>query len=154
MNRQGPILKFIEDHQPLQDEIEEIYTSVIVHELSNGDVNWDQYIRELLTPLEDFNRHLNAHLKAEEAFLFPLVENQMEDAGGAYFTMDFEHKQIQQYLKQFISTVQNRNEPFSIVEATSLLTCVKLAYLAIQDHFKREEQAIFPIIEKTSIANA
>lgn len=143
-----PMLSLVNDHEPLLREITHIYESICEQEKVSEPVNWNQFIQLLLPKVKYFYEQIKAHTEAEEELIFPLVKDKMEELGCIYFTLDFEHKQINQYLSQFISIVSKRKNIEINVEALVVLSNLKMAYLAIRDHFQKEEQVLFPNAQK------
>lgn len=134
---------FMKEHIPLKNEITRIHQLIVAFENGHMNNKWSEFALELQLPVEEFYQKFMEHIKREEKALFPILQNDKED-GCHYFSLDYEHKQIEQYLKQFLMAMSYKKDNLLDIEAQTIVSFLKLVHPAVLNHFKREEESIFP----------
>lgn len=143
-----PLQQLQEEHRKLLERIEKIYSLVRELEQASFEHDWNANYYQLYKMAVLFSGQLKFHAYQEEQFLYPSLKPYLQDESSCLMVMDYEHKQADQSLKQFIETFENRRKPLSKIEVLSLLSCLEIAYLTIVDHIHKEEVIIFPLAEQ------
>lgn len=134
---------FIKEHMPLKNEITRIHQLIVDFENDHLGKRWSEFALELQLPVEEFYRNFMEHIKSEEDILLPILQGDKED-GCHYFSLDYEHKEIEQYLRQFIMAINYKKDNLLDIEAQTIVSFLKHVHPAVLNHFKREEESIFP----------
>ncbi|GGC81294.1 hypothetical protein GCM10007216_09790 [Thalassobacillus devorans] len=136
--------QFLKEHQALQSEMEMIDDCLTDLERSVR-ISFED-MKGLVLLVKHFYEQLEAHLLSEEKGLFPLLLNETEEHGYLYFTFDLEHKQIKQYIKQFLFMAERYQERTVEIKKDNVLISLRFALEAVTAHFIREEENLFPEI--------
>ncbi|WP_085505708.1 hemerythrin domain-containing protein [Thalassobacillus devorans] len=136
--------QFLKDHQSLQSEMK-IIDDCLTNLERSVQISYED-MKELVLPVKHFYEQLEAHLLSEEKELFPLLLNETEEHGYLYFTFDLEHKQIKQYIKQFLFMAERYHERTVEIKKANVLISLRFALEAVTAHFIREEENLFPEI--------
>lgn len=143
-----PLKQLQDEHRLLLIQIESVYRLVRELEQASHEQDWNASYYKLYKNVVIFLGQLKWHTYQEEHFLYPFLKQYLQGESSCLMVMDYEHKQADQSLKQFIETFENRLQPLTKIEMMSLLSCLDVAYFTIVEHIQKEEAVIFPLAQK------
>ena len=88
-----------------------------------------------------FNESLLAHFKHEENILFPAFEATTGMTGGPTKMMRHEHGQMRELLDEMLKAAEQQNQQRFLGLAETL-------FIFMQQHNMKEEQILYPMIDK------
>jgi regulator of cell morphogenesis and NO signaling len=90
--------------------------------------------------LGKINEQLEDHSQSEETHLFPLINQYLGTKHGPMEIMELEHEEIRKHFSGAIQQ-QGKNQVEQAIH-------IDKAYAVMQQHFYKEENAIFPMAEQ------
>ena len=130
------------EHQDLRPRVADLDT--IADRLDDWNAGTPDDLRTIVEFLRD---HLVPHARAEEAELYPMVEQVMR-APGATSTMVADHVEIVRRIDELAETVGAVGTgPASTAEATRLRSQLYGLSAVLRLHFDKEEEVLLPVLD-------
>ncbi|MGE5251223.1 MAG: hemerythrin domain-containing protein [Bacteroidota bacterium] len=143
--------------QPLHDEHRELFPHVdrilqVAGTVANGKVaDLRSGLEEVYTFLA---HHLLAHAQAEEAALYPVVQDAM-GSPDATRTMSRDHVEVRQYVEELGRLKDGLPaDSLTAVDADNLQRVLYGLYALLKLHFAKEEEVCLPILDRYLTAEA
>ena len=136
--------------KPLREEHKELLPHI--HQLrvaadGVGSFSVGQLQREVNDALEFLFHHLLPHAQAEEAALYPVVQ-QVMGAPEATHTMIRDHVEIQRLTEELRTLGSAVETPLSDSTARQLRRVLYGLYALVRVHFAKEEEVYLPLLDK------
>jgi iron-sulfur cluster repair protein YtfE (RIC family) len=136
--------------EPLRDEHRELLPHIeslrAAAEATEGDAD------TLLPPLDEalafLYRHLIPHAQAEDAVLYPKVEQAMH-APGATATMRRDHVEVVAMTQELQQLREGLGGQPTVAQRRSLQRVLYGLYAVIRLHFAKEEEVYVPVLDET-----
>lgn len=142
----SPGLQILKDeHAPLLERMESIIHKIdhLQKDPTLNQAGWN----ELLLQEKQFAAELERHSMKEETILFPLLKRVLGTAYGPIEIMELEHENIRMNLRTFADKSENLLMSDK-QDLTELLLILQKDLEIMQQHFYKEEHAIFPMAEQ------
>ena len=104
---------------------------------------WDQ----IGSAFQAFVTETEKHFRKEEGILFPNLEEVMGSTGGPTQVMRMEHEQMRELIASLSDVVEQQDQGEFLGEAETLL-------VLMQQHNMKEEQILYPMIDRVAGENA
>lgn len=137
-----------EEHVVLKQKLMEFYN--LAKEIGTNEevTNWSASIEALSTKTKAFMTELDVHSIWEDQVLFPMVQEYTGKDMGPISVMEYEHELAKQNVRRFMDAASKLQAPVSAEEAKEAASFLLQAYVILTDHFKKEEEVLFPIAEQ------
>jgi iron-sulfur cluster repair protein YtfE (RIC family) len=137
--------------QPLHDEHKELFPSVdrirqVAERIGEAPI---AEIRQGVEEVYDFLAyHLKPHAEAEEAALYPVVQNVL-GSPDATRTMSRDHVEVGRYIEE-LAALKNglTDQALTPAQATALRRVLFGVYALLKVHFAKEEEVYLPILDQ------
>lgn len=134
--------------QPLHDEHRELLPHIdrileVADGISAGPGGTVPPLHEIYNFLA---HHLLAHARAEEAALYPVVQQALGSA-DATRTMSRDHAEIRSYIEELEALKDAPAQPLSGSDAASLRRVLYGLHALLKLHFAKEEEVYLPILD-------
>lgn len=147
----APLQQLFNEHPSLLAKMDAFYKMVLTFEKDRDTSKWNEAIDTLHEKLEVFVAELEPHSNREEDILFEMMVKYIGREGGPIAVMEYEHHTAKLNLKAFfdkVAQIKIANENISMEKGLELIHHVKIVYATLTEHFKKEEQILFPMAEK------
>jgi regulator of cell morphogenesis and NO signaling len=137
-----------EEHVGLKQQLIELYQTAksVGQDMSVKD--WSGTIRNLRSKIEAFMVEMDVHSKWEDEVLFPMVQDYTGKDMGPVAVMEHEHELAKMNVNRFLESSGRFGSMVSSEEAREAASYLLQAYVILTDHFKKEEEVLFPIAEQ------
>ena len=137
--------------QPLHNEHKELFPSVdrirqVAERIGEAPI---AEIRQGVEEVYDFLAyHLKPHAEAEEAALYPVVQNVL-GSPDATRTMSRDHVEVGRYIEE-LAALKNglTDQALTSAQATALRRVLFGVYALLKVHFAKEEEVYLPILDQ------
>lgn len=137
--------------QPLHNEHKELFPSVdrirqVAERIGEAPI---AEIRQGVEEVYDFLAyHLKPHAEAEEAALYPVVQNVL-GSPDATRTMSRDHVEVGRYIEE-LAALKNglTDQALTPAQATALRRVLFGVYALLKVHFAKEEEVYLPILDQ------
>jgi iron-sulfur cluster repair protein YtfE (RIC family) len=137
-----------DEHQELLPHIEALRTAA---EAAEGDR--DMLLKALDDALTFLHHHLIPHAQAEDAVLYPTVEQVMQ-APGATATMRRDHDEVVELTRQLQQLRNDLDGPLTSEQRRGVQRLLYGLYAIIRLHFAKEEEVYLPVLDAKLTADA
>lgn len=135
------ITKLKSEHGPLLNQIEKLMIKIDASEIDSN--KWE----EIYKGHQAFTNNLEQHSEKEERLLFDLMKEHIGTAHGPIEIMEEEHEEISKNLAAFSKMAEEVAGIPSEDDLSELYLFLQQAYEVMQQHFYKEEHAIYPMAE-------
>ncbi len=137
--------------QPLRDEHRELFPQVD-RILQAADLVGLAPLGEIRTAVEEayefLAHHLIPHAQAEDAALYPVVQNVL-GSPEATRTMSRDHVEVVRYVEELAALKDGlTGAPLTAVQTKSLRRVLYGVYALVKVHFAKEEEVYLPILDQ------
>ncbi|MDF2924118.1 MAG: hypothetical protein K0R57_3032 [Paenibacillaceae bacterium] len=140
--------KLREEHDLLKHELMEFYGMAKVIGQDTHVTNWSGSIDNLRQKIIAFMNELDVHSEWEDDVLFPMVQDYTGKDMGHIAIMECEHELAKRNVRNFLEATERLAVPVSSQDAKEAASYLLQAYVILTDHFKKEEEVLFPIAEQ------
>ena len=137
-----------EEHLFLKDKLLNFYSQTQMIGADQTVHNWMDKLRDLKMQVLHFRKQLNKHAAWEEKDVFPCVAMYTGREMGVLAVMEQEHELAEQYIQAYLQSMDRAVAPIDYQEAKNMASYLLQAYLILVDHFRKEEEYIFPLAEQ------
>lgn len=110
--------------------------------------NWHTTLKQLNEEVLRFNKELDRHSEWEEKEIFPLVTLHTGKSIGPFAALEQEHEIAKQYIDDFVKEMELVQDYVGSVQAYELASCLLQASYILNEHFRKEEELIYPFTDK------
>lgn len=142
------IEKLREEHVYLKEKLMECYGMAKVIGMDEGVTNWSASLDNLKKKIAAFMEQMDSHSLWEDEVLFPMVAEYTGKDMGPVAVMEYEHELAKQNVNRFFEAAEKLQVPVSCEEAREAASFLLQAYVILSDHFRKEEEVLFPIAEQ------
>jgi regulator of cell morphogenesis and NO signaling len=143
-------LKLQEEHTILQEELTELYAMAKTIGLNGDAVNWVGALRDLKKKTSAFQSDLEAHADWETKVMFPMASWYLGEELDQFTLMEQEHVIAVQFIEAFLEAVERITQPVPTNEAKDMASYLLQAYEELQNHFRREEEIIESLTDRSN----
>lgn len=148
----GPLCAGLErlkgEHAPLWKGMEELEKSARRIGSDFAVENWKEALSVLEARVRSFVEELDLHSRREEEVLFPLMAGYIGRETGPIAVMEYEHEQAKIRLAGFLSRMEEIGNVVEANGARQIAGEVVEAVQILSDHFRKEENVLFPMAER------
>ena len=110
--------------------------------------NGEEALRALEERVRSFVEALDLHSRREEEVLFPLMAQYIGRETGPIAVMEYEHEQAKRRLGGFLARMEEIDGSIEADVARPTAGEVAEAVQILSDHFRKEENVLFPMAER------
>lgn len=140
--------KLNEDHTELKVQLLELYGMAKAIGWDVDCLNWSGAIDNLCRKLDVFIAALDEHSDWEENVLFPKFAGLTGEHMRQLTEMEKEHELVEQSIRRFLDKTEGLCAPVRRQEAMEAAACLLDAYMVLSDHFRKEEEILFPLVHE------
>ena len=143
----APLAQLKREHGPLREQMD-AFAREAAEIGKDGEVaDWSGLLAALKQRVDAFVSELDPHSEREEGVLFPLMANHIGRQAGPIAVMEYEHYLAKQNLKKFAEAVEQLRGAADAVRAKEIASYALQAHTVLTEHFRKEEQVLFPMAE-------
>jgi len=137
-----------EEHERLRSKLSEF--PAFEQSIREGKTNTDWYgaLRDLRNRVKAFMEQLAQHAEWEDRALFPMVALYAEDNASVLEVLEEDHRLAVQYMEAFLNELRRLVSPIQQADAIRIMELLMNAHQLLLQHFKGEEQWIYPIADE------
>ena len=136
------IERWEEEHRVLTANLKELCSIAEAVDYKKQGLTWIQTMVDLKKRANAFNQALLLHSNWEEDELFKLVDKYFDEIPSLFGLIEQEHEQAERFMDAFITVVDKNILAMNSLDATKMVTYLKLALSSLEGHFKKEEDII------------
>lgn len=137
-----------EEHWLLKHELMEFYGMAKVIGQDDHVTNWSGSLENLQRKITGFMEELDVHSDWEDHVLFPMVQDYTGKDMSPMAALEHQHELAKQEVQRFLEAAERLAAPVSCQEAKEAASFLLQAYAILTDHFREEEEVLFPIAEQ------
>lgn len=137
-----------EEHVVLKQRLLELYNVAKTIGQNPAVADWSPIIGELRGQTASFMVEMDVHSMWEDQVLFPMVQEYTGKDMGPVAVIEHEHELAKQNVRRFLETTERLTAPVGEEQAKEAASYLLQAYVILTDHFKKEEEVLFPMAEQ------
>lgn len=137
-----------EEHRALKSGLLEFYELAKAVGEDRQVSEWSGSIQILRRKITAFMEELDVHSDWEDHVLFPMVQDYTGRDMGAVAVIEHEHELAKQNVRKFLQAADRLSTPVNGAEAKEAASYLLQAHVILSDHFRKEEEVLFPIAEQ------
>lgn len=137
-----------EEHLELKKKMAGFYDVAKTAGRDETVADWSGTLRELRLNIEAFMADMDSHSLWEDQVLFPMVQEYTGKDMGPVAVMEHEHELAKMNVQRFLDQTESLPETVGAEEAKEAASYLLQVYVILNDHFKKEEEVLFPLAEQ------
>lgn len=140
--------KLREEHNVLKDELADLCNLAKTVGQDESISNWSNSIEQLRSRIIRFMNQLDVHSLWEDQVLYPMVAGYTGRDMGPLAMLEYEHDLAKEHVRKFIEVTDLAGTLVNSQDAKEAASYLLQAYIVLNDHFRKEEEQLFPIAEQ------
>lgn len=137
-----------EEHAVLKEKMAGFYGIAKTVGRDPAVTDWGGTLRSLRVQIEAFMGEMELHSAWEDHILFPMVQEYTGKDMGPVAVMEHEHELAKQNVQRFLDIIGGLPASVGSEEAKEAASYLLQVYVILMDHFKKEEEVLFPLAEQ------
>ncbi|WP_438449276.1 hemerythrin domain-containing protein [Gorillibacterium sp. sgz5001074] len=137
-----------EEHAELKKKMADFYGAAKIMGRDPSVTDWSNAIKSLHTDIVSFMEEMEQHSVWEDQVLFPMVQEYTGKDMGPVAVMEHEHELAKMNVQRFLEKSESLSAAVSPEQAQEAASYLLQAYVILTDHFKKEEEVLFPLAEQ------
>ncbi|MCR2804061.1 hemerythrin domain-containing protein [Paenibacillus soyae] len=139
-----PLMLLHDEHITLRLQLDSIYELANRIERAPLDRR-KEWLDKLTRLMVEFEAKSLCHLSKEEELLFPLLVRYMSRENSPIAVLEYEHDHAKQNIRRYYEIINGLSTPINTSAINEIVGYVTEAVVILMDHFRKEEQVLFPI---------